>query len=143
MIPMEITPETYAQYFEPGPDFLIVQRLPIDYEKIGNVFVPENVRQGSRRFIGVGRVLRVSSLPSEHEYIEAMKEVIRERQYVCFEFHVSADVKMLPRFKLPEGVDLVLLHVRDAVQFPERLDELLEIQREYEEKQSAKMKLIV
>lgn len=135
MKPMEITAEEYAKYFEPAPSYLLVQRLPINFERIGTIYVPDQVRDVQVRFIGIGKVLRVSDLESDDEYVEYLKNVFLERKYVCFEFHVVAEIKLPPQFVLPKDVNLILLHTKDVVQIPSNLDELFEKHKEFEKNQ--------
>lgn len=134
MIPMPITPEEYAYHFRPAPDYLIVQRLKLNNDRISRIHLPDDVKNSMTHFVGVGKVLAVSDLRSEDDYIEQQKQILREIKYVGFEFHVVAECIILPQFELPRDVSLVCMHVKDAVYFPRDLDTLLKRQREYEAK---------
>ncbi|HEX5033358.1 MAG TPA: hypothetical protein VFW62_02655 [bacterium] len=132
MIPMRITPEEYAEYFPPAPDYLIVQRIPMKYDKIGSIEVPQVIQQGSRRFITVGKILAVSALVSDEDWVEYMKEVLRSSKYVGFSSHVTAEAAILPHFEVDKDVSIIMLHVKDTLQIPKNLDDLLDRQFKWE-----------
>jgi hypothetical protein len=104
----------------------------LDYENVRGIHIPREVQTGTRRFIGVGKVLAVSDHLSDDEQVEKMKAVLRESKYVGFEFHVVAEVVMIPQLELPRDVSLLCMHVKDVVYIPRDLDELLEKQVAHE-----------
>lgn len=139
MIPQTISPEKYVQYFRPSADYIIVQRLLLNYDKIGSIHLPQEVSEGSMRFVTVGKVLAISDMKSSDPQIEYVKKKLRAQQggffkrrgdmYVGFSYHVVADLAIMPQFKLPEDVSLIMLHLLDITLIPHRLDDLL---REHE-----------
>ena len=135
MIPLKITPEEYAEFFPPAPDYLICQRVLMNYDKIGSIVLPETIRAGSMRFVTVGKILAVSDLVSEDEWVEYMKRELRKSKYVGFSAHVTADAAIMPQFCLDKDVSIIMLHVKDTLQIPQRLDELLERQAKWEAEQ--------
>lgn len=132
MLPMPITVEEYGYHFAPSPDYMIVERIKIDYENFRGILMPTSVKTGVNRFIGVGRIVAISEFPSEDEYTERLKDLLRKQPYVGFEFHVVAQCVQLPQFELPRDADLVCMHVKDAVYIPKDLDVLLARHAEYE-----------
>ena len=132
MIPLEITPDEYIKYHSPMPNYLFVLRRLENYEKVGYVVVPDKIREESRKFIPTGRILKISDFPSEDEYLEGIKNILRTKTYVGFEFHAIAPVHLMPQFKFPKGDDVVMLHVKDITIVDENLDELLERQLRWE-----------
>ena len=132
MVPMTITPEEYVKYHVPMPNYIFVLRRLENYDKLGNIFVPDKIKEESRKFIPTGRILKVSDIPSDDEHIEEIKKLLRTKTYVGFEFHALALVHLMPQFKFPKGDDVVMLHVKDITIVDENLDELIERQRQWE-----------
>lgn len=139
MVPMTITPEEYCTFHSPMPNYLFVLRRLDNYEKLGRIRLPDRVVEESRKFIPTGRILKISDYPSDDEHIESLKEILKGRKYVGFEFHAIAPVHLLPQFAFPKGDDVVMLHVRDITIIDENLDELIERQRLWEEKEMTKI----
>jgi hypothetical protein len=135
MIPLPLSAAEYASYFPPAPDYIICERVVLDYTTVRGIHIPGNVQEGTKRFIGIGKVLAVSEYESDDPQVEKMKPIIRKVGYVGFEFHVCAQVVMLPQFELPRESNLICLHVKDVVYLPEKLDELIDRQRTYEAEQ--------
>lgn len=138
MIPMMISPEKYAHHFRPSPDVLIVQRFLVNYESIRNIHLPPNVRNEAIRFSTVGKVLAVSDLRSESEWIEYMKEAIRASGYIAYSFHVTVECGIIPQFEVPSNVSIIQVHVRDVTQVIHDFEGLLAEQAEYERLESQK-----
>ena len=143
---MKITPEQYVKYFKPAADYLIVQRVPLSYEKVGQIYIPKNIIDVQQRFVTVGRVLSVSEIPSQDEYVQLLKDKFQSMMpeaYVGYSFHVTADLAILPQFKFDDGVSLIMLHVLDVTILPENLTELLDLHKKFEEEEEERAKLAV
>lgn len=134
MIPLKITPEQYVKYHSPAPDYLFAVRQ-MTYDKVGRVVVPEMIINGSLKFLGAATILKVSPYKSDVEQVEYIKEVLKDKKHITFEFHAIAQVQLMPEFKFESGIEVVIIHVKDVTGYGENLDELLAIQKEYERDQ--------
>lgn len=124
MYPMTITKEEYAYHFQPGPDLILVERCSADIDRIGRIHLSQSMRENSVRFITVGKILAVSELESETEWVEYLKTNLRTCGYMGFSSHLIAECVLMPQFKLPPDTHIGLVHARDSIQFPRELDKL-------------------
>src|SRR3990172_2425637 len=113
MIPMQISVEEYVKYFKPTPDYLIAVRRLDNYEKLGNIIIPEKIAREGVRFISQARILAVSPYESSDPWIETMKGILRTKTHVAFEFHVVCPVHLPPQFEFPKEDNVIMLHVKD------------------------------
>ena len=54
MIPLTITVDEYAKCFVPAPEYLVLERLRVDFDTISRIAIPKSVSEGMRYQIGVG-----------------------------------------------------------------------------------------
>jgi len=115
----------YAHHFRPAPDYLILQRDMVA-ERVGRIYLTQTFREASSRHVTVAKVVAVSHLQSELEWIEYMKDEIRKEGYVGFASHVAAECPMMHQFELPDDVKICMIHVRDVIQVMYDFDKLLD-----------------
>lgn len=131
MIPMKINPELYAKYFAPGPDYLVIERVKVNIDRIGRIAIPDAIKEHYIRFIGVGKVLAVSEMVSESEHNEYLKKYAKDCGYVGFSHHVAAQCPLMPQFEFERDETVVMLHIKDVVQYISNYNELMTIYEEW------------
>lgn len=123
MIPMVLTPDRYADVFNPAPEYIIVQKLVVRDDAIGGVVKPLEVVRMQAQYTHIAKLLAISNWPCEFEWLNEYKRLIKERnaKYVCFPGHVVGDVVIPEKYRLPfelEGL-VIQIHLRDITQIPE------------------------
>src|SRR3990167_2117334 len=135
MIPLTITVDEYAKCFVPAPEYLVLERLRVDFDTISRIAIPKWVSEGMRYQIGVGKVLAVSPYKTTNEKFELFKEHLKGKRYVGFAFHQLAECVMLPWLRLPDGCVVAALHIEDVAFIVDGLDDLEARQARYENNQ--------
>ncbi len=137
---LKISLKKYAEYHKPGPDFLLLRRLPIKHKEVNGIVIPDHIVEAQGNYVGVGEILSMNDYPSENDWVNKRKEYLKNCKYVGFNFHLAENISIAPQMEVDGNPKLVTLHVKNVIMEIPNLEDLINewIKENEEEEQKEK-----
>lgn len=128
---MTVEPKEYVKCVTPAPNFILIERRDPGADKINSIYLPKRVSDARKQFLQFGEVIAISSIESEDEHVEKMKDLIRQNKYVGFEAHMPVDFFPIPQYRFPDDVSVVQLYVKDITVIFNDMDRLISVHQKF------------